>query len=230
MAKLIRLSPSALNLFRDCPRCFWMDKVKSIRRPRGIFPSLPNGMDRVIKDYFDGYRKKGELPPEFQSESFKGLELYPDQKKLNLWREWRTGLRYTDMDGSELFGAIDDLLVKGGKYLPFDYKTKGTPTSREDAVKYYSNQINCYALLLEANGMELAGEGYLLYYSPKSVREKGWVQFQMQAIPLQIDTSLALATFREALELIQSPMPEVKGRCEYCAWLAKHQSQKELCG
>jgi hypothetical protein len=33
-----------------------------VQRPRGIFPSLPGGMDIVIKKYFNKYR--GSLPPE----------------------------------------------------------------------------------------------------------------------------------------------------------------------
>jgi len=64
----LRLSPSTLNLFIDCPRCFWLHINKRIHRPRGIFPSLPSGMDNVIKTYFDKYRKKGELPPELQNQ------------------------------------------------------------------------------------------------------------------------------------------------------------------
>ena len=53
------LSPSQLGLFKECPRCFWMGKVKGIGRPRGIFPSLPGGMDNVIKPHFDRYRAAG---------------------------------------------------------------------------------------------------------------------------------------------------------------------------
>lgn len=49
----IRLSPASLNIFLDCPKCFWLEKNKSIKRPRGVFPSLPGGMDPVIKTYFD---------------------------------------------------------------------------------------------------------------------------------------------------------------------------------
>src|SRR3989344_3937655 len=61
----IRLSPSTgLNLFRDCPRCFWLHYNKNVHRPRGIFPSLPGGMDLVLKDYFDQFR--GSLPPELE--------------------------------------------------------------------------------------------------------------------------------------------------------------------
>jgi len=221
--KEIRLSPSALNIFRDCQHCFWMDKVQGIRRPRGIFPSLPSGMDRVIKDYFDQYRKEGNLPPEFQSETFQGLQLYDNQKQLNLWREWRTGPSFRDEDGSVLFGAIDDLLVKEGKYVPFDCKKKGSPTSAEDARRYYSNQIDCYALMLEKNGLPQAGCGYLLYYSPKSVREKGWVNFNLQAVRLETDTARALKTFRDAVALIKSEAEPPAGTCEYCTWISKFQ-------
>ncbi|MCX6774543.1 MAG: hypothetical protein NTY99_00435 [DPANN group archaeon] len=49
----IKLSPSSLNLFKDCPRCFWLDKIKGISRPEGIFPSLPSGIDKVLKEHFD---------------------------------------------------------------------------------------------------------------------------------------------------------------------------------
>ena len=31
----------------ECPRCFWLQIVKNIKRPQGIFPSLPSGMDQV---------------------------------------------------------------------------------------------------------------------------------------------------------------------------------------
>ena len=79
----IGLSPSALNLFLECPRCFWLDRNKRISRPRGIFPSLPGGMDTVIKSYFDTYRLKNELPPEIK-DRVKG-KLVSDIGRLNKW-------------------------------------------------------------------------------------------------------------------------------------------------
>ena len=41
----VTLSPSSLNLMKDCPRCFWVQFNKGIKRPNGIFPSLPSGID-----------------------------------------------------------------------------------------------------------------------------------------------------------------------------------------
>jgi len=52
------LSPSRLNLFRECERCFWLRSNKDVKRPSGPFPSLPSGMDRIIKQHFDRHRSE----------------------------------------------------------------------------------------------------------------------------------------------------------------------------
>ena len=57
------LSPSSLNLLEECPRCFYLQVVNKIRRPRGPMSSIPIKMDSIIKKYFDIYRNKGILPP-----------------------------------------------------------------------------------------------------------------------------------------------------------------------
>ena len=59
-------SPSRLSLIKDCPRCFWLHFNKGIKRPEGIFPSLPNGMDKILKAHFDAFRDKEQLPPELK--------------------------------------------------------------------------------------------------------------------------------------------------------------------
>jgi hypothetical protein len=62
---MIRISPTTgLSLFNECPTCLWLGYNKKVQRPREIFPSLPSGMDLVIKKYFDQYR--GTLPPELE--------------------------------------------------------------------------------------------------------------------------------------------------------------------
>lgn len=232
--KAFRLSPSALNLYRDCPRCFWLEKVKGIKRPRGIYPSLPTGMDRVIKDYFDTYRAKGALPPEFNPGRLPNLQLYSNQKQLDLWRDWKTGPALEEPDGSTLSGALDDLLVCDGKYIPFDYKTKGEALRDGDAERYgeryYQNQIDCYALLLERNGLPQAEFGYLVFYTPKQVRENGWVGFNVMPVRVMTDTSRALKTFRQAVELLKGPIPQIAPNCEYCGWLNQFEPARSFEG
>jgi len=175
----------------------------------------------VIKVHFDSFRAKRALPPELAGDEFRGVELFSDQARLEKWRNWQSGLECRDEDGSILSGALDDLLVKEGRYIPFDYKTKGSVTTEEDATKYYQNQLDCYALLLEANQMPTAGYGYLLYYSPKRVSEGGAALFELQAIKIQTETERARSIFRKAVSLLQGPLPASAPNCEYCGWLGK---------
>ena len=82
-----KLSPSSLNLFLDCPRCFWLQIVKKVRRPSGVFPSLPSGMDKILKAHFDNFMAKGKLPPELKREDcVNGCSLFNDAELLKVWR------------------------------------------------------------------------------------------------------------------------------------------------
>ena len=67
------LSPSKLNLLNanGCERCFYLHNKLKLERPRGIFPSLPNGIDRVLKEYVDRYRQG--LPPCLEDKLPKGI-------------------------------------------------------------------------------------------------------------------------------------------------------------
>ena len=175
----------------------------------------------MIKTYFDSFRAKKALPAELGGIDFEGVELFSDQAQLERWRSWRTGLEYRALEGSVLSGALDDLLVKGGRFIAFDYKTKGSVTTQEDAVKYYQNQLDCYDLLLQENEMPTPGYGFLLYYSPKSVAERGSVLFELQAIKIPTDRERARATFRKAVAFLNGPPPGTNGQCEYCSWVGK---------
>jgi hypothetical protein len=82
------LSNSSLSLMEDCNRCFYLDKHKLWKRPNGIFPSLPSGMDMILKRHFDSYINKGRLPPELGKElDPRHYKLYKDKAKLNEWRD-----------------------------------------------------------------------------------------------------------------------------------------------
>ncbi len=215
----IKLSPSSLNLFLDCPRCFWLEKNKGVKRPRGIFPSLPGGMDLVIKTYFDKYRVKNELPPEVKGR-LTG-KLLADMSLLNKWRSWRaTDLCYEDKSiNASLSGALDDCLMEDGCYIPLDYKTRGSDL-KEDPRKYYQTQLDCYCLILESSGRKTKGLAYLLYYWPTEVSENGMVKFHVE--PFKIETSIESAKkiFKDAVVLLTHEIPNANPACEYCNLVA----------
>lgn len=114
-----KLSPSSINLFLECPRCFWLQLVKGIKRPEGIFPSLPSGMDKILKEHFDEYMKKGLLPPEIKAHGLEnGYQLFADKKTLDIWRSNFKGIEYMDKtSGVLLRGAVDNILTHGKKLI-----------------------------------------------------------------------------------------------------------------
>ncbi len=218
---MIKLSPSSLNIFLECPRCFWLQMNRRIKRPRGIFPSLPGGMDLVIKKYFDKYRIKDELPPEIKGR-VEG-KLFNNLALLERWRSWRTtDLRYEDKPlNVSLSGALDDCLVDGNYYIPLDYKTRGSAL-KGDPRKYYQNQLDCYCLMLESKGYRTKGISYLLYYYPQFVKENGIVKFEVKPIKIETNIKTAERTVKNAIELLsEKDMPQPGPNCEYCNWLNK---------
>ena len=59
------LSRSKVDLFLKCPRCFYLDRSEAYRiaRPSDPMSKLPDAVDRVLKNEFDGYRAKQESHP-----------------------------------------------------------------------------------------------------------------------------------------------------------------------
>jgi len=220
----IRLSPSALSLFLQCPRCFWLEKNKGIKRPRGIFPSLPGGMDTVIKEYFDIFRMKGDMPPEIKGK-MRG-EFFSDISTLDKWRNWRkSDLCYKDRESNAiLIGALDDCLIEDDFYIPLDYKTRGYEL-KGDPRRYYQNQLDCYCLILEYSGFKTKGLAYLLYYWPEEVQQNGIVKFHVEPIKIETNIESAKRTIKNAAKLLSLTMPKSNPDCEYCNLVIKRKNE-----
>ncbi len=214
MAKVFKLSPSGLNLMAECPRCFWLTQHKVWKRPEGIFPSLPSGMDRVLKVHFDKFMRRGELPPEIKGHHHtQGLKLFDDEKLLSIWRNNFKGISWEDKDGNVLHGAVDNILQKGKKLVVMDYKTRGYPV-KEDTADHYQNQLDIYNFLLRKNGYETENFALLLFYIPDKVTETGEVIFECVLARRDVDVKNAENLWKDALKLLNEECPE-KG-CEWC--------------
>ncbi len=211
-----KLSPSSLNLLKDCPRCFWLHHNKGVRRPSGAFPSLPAGMDKVLKEHFDRFRDRGELPPELQELDGNGLRLFHDKKLLAEWTNNRRGIQWKDEKGNILKGAVDYLLLeKNGKLVVLDFKTRGYPL-KEDTHHHYKDQIDIYNFLLRKNGFGTEDRGYLLFFYPNTVLPNGDVVFHKKLIELKISVENAERIFRNAVKLLEGPEPKPSQDCGFC--------------
>ena len=216
--KPLTLSPSSLGLFLECPRCFWLDKVKGIKRPSGAFPSLPAGMDRILKAHFDEHRKNGKPPEELEGK-FKG-HLFQDMEKLNIWRNNFKGLQYRDpKSGIILRGAIDELFVTAdNKHDPLDFKTRGYPR-KEDTHEHYQHQMDIYSYLLSKNGMKPVGFAILIFYHPVKINEQHHVEFDPDPVKVRTNPERGSRIFLDAVDcLLLEEEPEPSESCDWCAF------------
>jgi len=211
-----KFSPSSLSLIKDCKRCFWLRFNKNIRRPEGIFPSLPSGMDKILKKHFDNFMNKETLPPELKE--LKDVKLYDNEFLLETWRNNRQGIRWEDDHGNIFMGAIDNMLKKGKKLIVLDYKTRGYPL-KADTHKYSQDQLDIYNLLFRKNNYDTEDYSYLLFYYPTHVNENGDIVFHTDLIKVKISINNAANIFHEALEILKKDIPEPDKSCIYCKWI-----------
>ncbi|MCD4666815.1 PD-(D/E)XK nuclease family protein [archaeon] len=209
-----KLSPSSLNLMGECPRCFWLTQHKVWKRPAGIFPSLPSGMDKILKIHFDRFMEKGKLPPEIcENGHCESMKLFDDKELLKIWQSNFKGISWTDEEGNNLHGAVDNILVKGKKLIVLDYKTRGYAL-KEDTADHYQNQLDFYNFLLRKNDYETEDYAFLLFYVPKEVTKTGEVIFDTELVKMKVDVGNAESIFVNAIKLLNSECPD-KG-CEWC--------------
>ena len=214
--KQFKVSPSKIGELSECPRCLWLFYREGLARPDGIFPSLPGGMDGVFKKYFDRYRDKVTLPPEVAGK-VEG-KLFEDAKQLDQWRSRFGGLT-ADFPEFNIFlkGLIDDLLVSPeGKYIPFDFKTRGYPI-KEDTHKYYKNQLDLYALLFEKNNLPPADFGYLLFFYPTDYQD-GLTKFLPELVKMDVSFQRGYELLKRVHQIIAGKEPLANSQCKYCQY------------
>ena len=204
-----QLSASTLKLFQECPRCFWLHVNKQIERPRGPFPSLPSGMDRVLKQYFDAYRRRGTLPPLVAGKLQGTLTTHPLTLGFN---DARTKAR--------LWGKLDDCLVlSDARLAPIDHKTRASaPDDVSYSQKYYQFQMDVYTLLLERNGHRTSRTAYLVYYFPREGELHEGFPFGVEVHTLTTDPDSAYDVFAAACRCLAGSLPSAAAACEYCRW------------
>src|ERR1035437_7892170 len=218
--KPIQLSPNSLNLFLECPHCFWLDKNKGIKRPPAYPFALNLAMDDLLKEEFDAYRSKKIVHPLLKENNIKA-HLFPNQKLLNQWRNNLAGIRYFD-EGLQatLFGAVDDVLeFDDGKIAPLDYKSTGST-----AAKIYDRfqlQLDTYAFLMEKNGFRVAKKGYLAFYVVD--KSKGFIDrlpFRKEIVEIDTNPSDIYEIFKDAVSCLRNATPPKHGTdCQFKKWM-----------
>ena len=220
--KPIKLSPNSLNLFLECPHCFWLEKRMGIRRPPPYPYALNSAIDILLKEEFDIYRAKGEPHPLLKEKNI-NAKLFPNQKLLNQWRSNFVGIRYYDPElRATLFGAVDDILeFPDGKLAALDYKSTGGKVAK--VYDRFQLQLDVYTFLLEKNGFQTPRKGYLAFYVvDKENGFNGRLPFKKELHEIDTNPSDIYDLFKDAVELLRKDNPPPHSPdCKFGKWLEK---------
>jgi len=218
--KPIKLSPSSLNLFLECPCCFWLDKRLGIKRPPPYPYGLNIAVDILLKKEFDKYRAKEEPHPLLVANKI-SAKLFSDQKLLNKWRNNFEGIRYYDSElRGTLFGVVDDILeFPDGSLAPLDYKTTGSTVPK--VYDRFQLQMDTYTLLLKKNGYKTSKKGYLAFYVVD--KENGFgdrLPFKKELHEIETNPLGIMEIFKDAISLLKNMDPPPHSPdCPFGRWL-----------
>ena len=225
--KAIKLSPNSLNLYLECPHCFWLDKNLGIKRPPPYPYALNSAVDSLLKEEFDTYRAKGLPHPLLEQNNIKA-RLFSNQKLLNQWRNNFAGIRYYDQDlKATLFGAVDDVLEfdsstgseQGKKIAPLDYKSTGSSVAK--IYDRFQLQLDTYTFLMEKNGFQTVRKGYFAFYIVD--KSRGFIDrlpFRKEVLEIETNPSDIYEIFKEAVSVLRQPSPKPHSRdCLFGKWL-----------
>lgn len=225
--KPFRVSRSKIELFVECPRCFWLETVKGIKRPDTPPFLINSAIDQLLKAEFDSYRKKGEQHP-WQIENKLDAKPYAHEM-LDEWRENFIGVQFHhEPSNLVIFGAVDDIWVNSaGELMVVDYKATAKTKEITDLDPpggwhdVYRRQMEVYQWLLRQLGHKVSDTGYFVYANGIASGDGFFnkVEFRTNTFAYKGDSSWVEGRIGELKECLnQNEMPEVGERCKYCPY------------
>ena len=221
-----KLSRSKIDLFIECPRCFYVDRRLGTGRPPGFPFNLNLAVDRLLKAEFDTHRVAGTAHPLLEQY---GVDARPvAHEQLAEWRENFKGVQFLHEPTNLIItGAIDDLWQEpGGDYVVVDYKatSKKEPITALDQGWHsgYKRQLEVYQWLLRRNGHPVSNTGYFVYCNGRADAEAfdGKLEFDVTLIAHEGDDSWVEGTLKLIHACLNSDeIPAPAPECDYCAYV-----------
>ena len=225
--KPFKISRGKLELFMQCPRCFYLDRKLGVGHPPGYPFSLNIAVDKLLKKEFDRYRQD-QKPHPLCIEN--GIEAIPfKHDNIERWRDsLHAGVQYVVPNTNLiLHGGLDDIWVdiKTNNLIVVDYKA----TSKDGEVSLdadwqisYKRQAEIYQWLLRKNGFNVSNTAYFVYCNGKTdtgIFNKQLL-FDVSVLPHQGDDSWVEGAIIQAYLCLQSNnIPTATESCDYCSYL-----------
>lgn len=220
-----RLSRSKIDLFLNCPRCFYMDRRLGVAQPPGYPFNLNSAVDKLLKKEFDIHRADITTHPLMKKFGIDAVPFAHD--KMDEWRDsLHHGVTYLHKPTNLLVtGGVDDIWVRpNGELIVVDYKA----TSKEDEVTLdadwqigYKRQMEFYQWLLRKNGFKVSKIGCFVYCNGDSNKKSfnGKLHFDIKIIPYTGDDSWVESTLMKIKKCLKgNKIPAAGEDCDFCAY------------
>lgn len=231
-SEAFKLSRSKIELFTQCPRCFWLEARLKIKRPSSPPFLINSAIDTLLKTEFDSYRTKGQQHP--WQVKFK-IDAKPfAHKDLDRWRHTFTGVQHLHKTTNLLvFGGVDDIWeTSKNELVVVDYKATAKDSEITDLGPegswhdQYRRQMEVYQWLLRGEGHKVSDTGYFVYANGMA-KKNGFfnkVEFRTNIFPHKGNADWVEPTLVKIKDCLESDtMPEVGtaamgGECEHCMY------------
>jgi len=227
-----KISRTKIELYTECPKCFYLDVKLSVKRPSIPGYTLNSAVDELLKKEFDILRESGE-PHELMKKY--QIDAVPfKHEKLNEWRHNFTGVRITHETGLTIYGAVDDIWINShGELHVVDYKSTSTleEISLDSEYKQgYKRQAEIYQYLLENSGFKVSNTAYFVYANALKTPEKfdSKLTFEMQIISYDGDRSWVNQRIKDISKTLESSdIPLPNQNCKYCSYVHEYNNKNQ---
>ncbi|MFT4532252.1 MAG: hypothetical protein ACI9T8_000263 [Candidatus Saccharimonadales bacterium] len=226
-----KVSRTKIELFTQCPRCFWLDARLKIKRPSGPPFNINKAIDELFKKEFDVYRAGGKPHP-LMTKFKVGGKPY-QHADLDKWRHNFTGVVHLhEPTNLHVFGAVDDVWEdEDGKLMVVDYKA----TAKDKPVvklgpkggwqDMYRRQMEVYQWLLRQNDFDVSDTGYFVYATGTQDRDgfNDKIDFETNVFPHHGNSDWVDQTLLDMKACLEGDIPAVGtaamgGPCEHCEY------------
>lgn len=224
----MKISRSKLELFLNCPRCFYLDRRLGIPQPPSFPFSLNSAVDALLKKEFDVYRRAGTPHPLMTAHHIDAVPFA--HANIEQWRDsLRRGISYRLSDIDVLaHGGIDDVWINSNDELSIvDYKSTaktGEVTLDAPWQVSYKRQMEIYQWLFRKNGFSVSPIGYFVYCNGNVAKDtfSAMLEFSIKILPYHGDDSWVEASIRDAHAcFLADALPSASATCNFCSYRRK---------
>ena len=225
------ISRSKFSNFIDCPRCFYLDRVKGLKEPSMPGWALNSAVDDLLKKEFDKHRKEKTPHPIMKEYN---LNFVPfDHPDIDKWRQsLSNGISYLDKETNLIIkGGIDDVWYDLDKkeLVVVDYKAQSnnTPVETEPYLESkfhqgYKRQMDIYVHILRNMDFKVSNTTYFMVCNGEKTNEEfgNRIDFKTVLVPYKADPSWIPNKIKDMKKALESEnIPDYNKECETCVYL-----------